>query len=332
MVVLGGVSILGRRRQHPGRRARRLHHGAGDVRPRSAQRARASSCRSSSACCSSSSSRCRSSGGACRRERAPDGREIRFQDEAQSRHEGRIHKRHDEIWPELVALLKEAGVSDYSIHLDEETNMLFGVLWRRDDHGMDELPKHPVMQRWWAAYGRHHGDEAGQRAGGGAAGNRVPYGVTMAGIRHVAVIDIGKTNAKVALVDLERRVEIGVRRTPNARAARRPLSASRCRAAVDASSSTVWRAQSRAARRCDLRSPRMARRRRCSMPTAIWRCRCSTTSMTGRTAWRRITMRSARPLPKRGTPRLPIGLNLGAQMFWQAEALSRRSSPGSPRS
>jgi L-rhamnose mutarotase len=59
-------------------------------------------------------------------------------------------KRHDEIWPSLVSLLKQAGVSDYSIHLDEETNILFGVLWRRDDHGMDELPKHPVMQRWWA--------------------------------------------------------------------------------------------------------------------------------------------------------------------------------------
>ncbi len=59
-------------------------------------------------------------------------------------------RRHDEIWPELVALLKQAGVSDYSIHLDDETNILFGVLWRSDDHGMDDLPSHEVMQRWWA--------------------------------------------------------------------------------------------------------------------------------------------------------------------------------------
>ena len=59
-------------------------------------------------------------------------------------------KRHDEIWPALVALLQQAGVSDYSIHLDDETNILFGVLWRRDDHGMADLPSHPVMQRWWA--------------------------------------------------------------------------------------------------------------------------------------------------------------------------------------
>ncbi len=58
--------------------------------------------------------------------------------------------RHDAIWPELVALLKDAGVSDYSIHLDDETGLLFGVLWRRADHGMAALPGHPVMQRWWA--------------------------------------------------------------------------------------------------------------------------------------------------------------------------------------
>lgn len=59
-------------------------------------------------------------------------------------------KRHDEIWPELSALLKEAGVEDYSIHYDPETRHLFGVLWRRDDHGMADLPLHPVMKRWWA--------------------------------------------------------------------------------------------------------------------------------------------------------------------------------------
>ncbi|MEL6644151.1 MAG: L-rhamnose mutarotase [Pseudomonadota bacterium] len=59
-------------------------------------------------------------------------------------------KRHDAIWPELLTLLKEAGISDYSIHLDDETNILFGVLWRTDDHGMDDLPGHAVMQKWWA--------------------------------------------------------------------------------------------------------------------------------------------------------------------------------------
>lgn len=59
-------------------------------------------------------------------------------------------RRHDAIFPELVTLLHEAGVSDYSIHLDPDTNILFGVLWRRKDHGMNALPDHPVMRRWWA--------------------------------------------------------------------------------------------------------------------------------------------------------------------------------------
>ncbi|MEM8824581.1 MAG: L-rhamnose mutarotase [Pseudomonadota bacterium] len=59
-------------------------------------------------------------------------------------------KRHDEIWPELLTLLRDAGISDYSIHLDEETDTLFGVLWRIEDHGMASLPETEVMQRWWA--------------------------------------------------------------------------------------------------------------------------------------------------------------------------------------
>jgi L-rhamnose mutarotase len=59
-------------------------------------------------------------------------------------------RRHDDIWPELVSLLREAGIRDYSIHFDEETNALFAVLWRSADHRMDELPAHPVMRHWWA--------------------------------------------------------------------------------------------------------------------------------------------------------------------------------------
>ena len=59
-------------------------------------------------------------------------------------------KRHAEIWPELISLLKQAGILDYSIHLDTETDILFGVLWRKDSHSMNDLPNHPVMQKWWA--------------------------------------------------------------------------------------------------------------------------------------------------------------------------------------
>ena len=58
-------------------------------------------------------------------------------------------RRHDAIWPELVALLKQSGVSDYSIYLDETHHVLFAVLRVSDNHRMDALPHHPVMQRWW---------------------------------------------------------------------------------------------------------------------------------------------------------------------------------------
>lgn len=63
--------------------------------------------------------------------------------------EAEYKKRHDEIWPELSALLKDNGISEYSIFLDGETNSLFGVLNVTDAKNLDALPAHEVMQRWW---------------------------------------------------------------------------------------------------------------------------------------------------------------------------------------
>lgn len=63
--------------------------------------------------------------------------------------EAEYKKRHNEIWPELSALLKEAGVSEYSIFLDEGTNALFGVLKVTDSKNLDNLPQNEVMKRWW---------------------------------------------------------------------------------------------------------------------------------------------------------------------------------------
>jgi L-rhamnose mutarotase len=58
-------------------------------------------------------------------------------------------KRHDEIWPELKQLLKENGITDYSIFLDETTNSLFGVLKADDPVKLSHLPSSPTMQKWW---------------------------------------------------------------------------------------------------------------------------------------------------------------------------------------
>lgn len=62
-------------------------------------------------------------------------------------------RRHNEIWPELSQLLTQAGVGNYSIHFDAETNTLFGYLERSDHHQMADLPSHPLMQKWWAYMG-----------------------------------------------------------------------------------------------------------------------------------------------------------------------------------
>jgi L-rhamnose mutarotase len=58
-------------------------------------------------------------------------------------------KRHDEIWPELVEALRDAGVLDYRIFLDPETLSLYAVLTHEDEHLLDQLQRLDVMQRWW---------------------------------------------------------------------------------------------------------------------------------------------------------------------------------------
>jgi len=58
-------------------------------------------------------------------------------------------RRHDEIWPELSALLHDAGIFDYAIFLDEATLDLFAVLKLQPDETSAALPEHPIMRRWW---------------------------------------------------------------------------------------------------------------------------------------------------------------------------------------
>jgi L-rhamnose mutarotase len=64
--------------------------------------------------------------------------------------EAEYEKRHDEIWPELVETLKQAGVSDYSIFLEKSSSKLFAVLQRSEDHSMEQLPLDLVVKKWWA--------------------------------------------------------------------------------------------------------------------------------------------------------------------------------------
>ncbi|CAN5282233.1 L-rhamnose mutarotase [soil metagenome] len=59
-------------------------------------------------------------------------------------------RRHDALWAELVTLLKQTGIKDYSIFLDETTNDLFGYLTVDNAKKLDDLPHEPIMQKWWA--------------------------------------------------------------------------------------------------------------------------------------------------------------------------------------
>ena len=59
-------------------------------------------------------------------------------------------KRHDEIWPELQELIRSTGVSDYSIFLDEETNILFAIQKQSGTDSSQDLGTNPIVKKWWA--------------------------------------------------------------------------------------------------------------------------------------------------------------------------------------
>lgn len=58
-------------------------------------------------------------------------------------------KRHHEIWPELVQLLKNEGIANYSIFLDEETNTLFAYQEQTGDSSSQDLGSTETVRRWW---------------------------------------------------------------------------------------------------------------------------------------------------------------------------------------
>jgi L-rhamnose mutarotase len=59
-------------------------------------------------------------------------------------------RRHAKIWPELAKAIREAGISDYSIFLDEETLTLFALQEQTDNNTAADLPNHPIVKQWWA--------------------------------------------------------------------------------------------------------------------------------------------------------------------------------------
>lgn len=58
-------------------------------------------------------------------------------------------RRHSPIWPELQEVLREHGVHDYSIFLDETDGSLFGFVEIEDEARWDAIAQTPVCRRWW---------------------------------------------------------------------------------------------------------------------------------------------------------------------------------------
>ena len=59
-------------------------------------------------------------------------------------------RRHREIWPELKTFLKDAGITEYSIFLDNETNTLFAFQKLSGDSGSQDLGKSEIVKKWWS--------------------------------------------------------------------------------------------------------------------------------------------------------------------------------------
>ncbi|MCP8688840.1 L-rhamnose mutarotase [Marinobacterium sedimentorum] len=63
--------------------------------------------------------------------------------------EADYRQRHDDIWPELTALLKGYGIGDYHIYLQPQTLQLFAHFSTAGHFDAVSLRLEPVMQRWW---------------------------------------------------------------------------------------------------------------------------------------------------------------------------------------
>jgi L-rhamnose mutarotase len=59
-------------------------------------------------------------------------------------------RRHQPIWPELEKVLKEHGVSNYSIFLNRGTDQLFAYVEIESEVWWQQIAETEVCRRWWA--------------------------------------------------------------------------------------------------------------------------------------------------------------------------------------
>ena len=59
-------------------------------------------------------------------------------------------RRHSPIWDELASVLKDHGVANYSIFLDESTSLLFGYAEIESEERWTLIAETDECRRWWA--------------------------------------------------------------------------------------------------------------------------------------------------------------------------------------
>jgi L-rhamnose mutarotase len=59
-------------------------------------------------------------------------------------------RRHDALWPELRAMLKAQGVSEYSIFYDEETGILFAFQKVEGGSSSQDMGNVEIVKKWWS--------------------------------------------------------------------------------------------------------------------------------------------------------------------------------------
>ncbi len=62
---------------------------------------------------------------------------------------GEYQQRHEQLWPELHSLLKESGISEYSIFYDKETHLLFAFQKQTGEQGSQDLGQNEIVKDWW---------------------------------------------------------------------------------------------------------------------------------------------------------------------------------------
>ena len=63
--------------------------------------------------------------------------------------EAEYERRHNLLWDEMKDMIHEYGGSNYSIFLDEETNILFGYIEIEDEKKWDASADTAICRKWW---------------------------------------------------------------------------------------------------------------------------------------------------------------------------------------